>query len=182
MGFRWGRTVTGILVLSRSGDVQGALHRHLRFRNFSARTTRSRRTTSAVYRGVPFSIVLSSQNYGVPSTKVPFVILSTRTSVSSTIRTMHGNTRSCLAGPVSVGHLLRSVRHAVSGPTPTPTYTPTTTPTHHSHHSHGVRARRVVNASPRVRRMHRLVSGITPYRTHMLVANRGNANGRLITH
>ncbi len=180
--------VSGMLVMSSRPHVLLLVGDLLGTKNFRMRATSSNGTTLRVIHHNRASVAVASLEVRPVSNlalfhrvrtlcpSVPIVLLATCTAIRATVRTVGDNVFSCVAGPFgisSVATYLGHTRRGVGGGSSVFVRSRST--------PGGCRFRGFVTSSPMVLRIYSVVRGMTPATTSILVGNRSNANGRIVT-
>lgn len=103
-----------VLILEQSKSVRNTLRERLEFEGFSTEGAETEEQAAALCGRIPFDVILTDSDLPVPAADVPFIVLSSDSSLESAVKAVRDGAEDFLTKPIDMNHLLRAVRAATA--------------------------------------------------------------------
>ena len=103
-----------ILIVDQSKNIRNKLRECLEFEGFYAESIDNENSAAELCKKDSFDLIITDQLFDAKTNSVPFIMLSSESSVDSAIKAMHEGASDYITKPVDLNKLLISIRNVVN--------------------------------------------------------------------
>ena len=97
-----------VLILDQSKSVRNILRERLEYEGFSTEAVEDEAAASVLCEKIPFDVILSDTECKVPDAGIPFIALSSDTSIDTAVEAVRNGAQDFLTKPIDMNRLLQS--------------------------------------------------------------------------
>ena len=171
-----------VLILDQSKSVRNILRERLEYEGFSTEATENEKEASDMCAKIPFDVILSDTACKVPDAGIPFIALSTETSIDSAVRAVRNGAQDFLTKPIDMNHLLQSIQRTIENPPAVAApAAPTAAPgVRRSRRARPAQAEPIIGDSPEIDRVRRLIDRVAPSEARVLITGENGTGKELV--
>lgn len=113
-----------VLILDQSKSVRNILRERLEYEGFSTEAVEDEAAASVLCEKIPFDVILSDTECKVPDAGIPFIALSSDTSIDTAVEAVRNGAQDFLTKPIDMNRLLQSLHRTIDNPNPAPAQAP----------------------------------------------------------
>ena len=170
-----------VLILDSSKSMRNTLRERLEFEGFSTEAAEDSAAADELCRRIPFDIIVSDSRCTPPQGDVPFIVLSSDSTLDSAIDAFRHGAEDFLTKPIDMNRLLASIRHAVEPPDDS---SPGTLPRRAARRAHrsamNQQAGRIVGSSPEITHVRTLIDKVAPSEARVLITGENGTGKELV--
>ena len=170
-----------VLILDSSKSMRNTLRERLEFEGFSTEAAEDSAAADELCRRIPFDVIVSDSGCTLPSSDVPFIVLSSDSTLESAIDALKRGAEDFLTKPIDMNRLLASIRRTVGtheDSAPSPAVRRAGRRAHRS--SMNQQACRIVGSSPEITHVRTLIDKVAPSEARVLITGENGTGKELV--
>ena len=170
-----------VLILDQSKSVRNILRERLEYEGFSTEAVEDEAAASVLCEKIPFDVILSDTECKVPDAGIPFIALSSDTSIDTAVEAVRNGAQDYLTKPIDMNRLLQSLHRTIDNPTPAPAQAPpAAAPVRRSRRAHPAEAERIIGVSPEIEHVRQLIDKVAPCEARVLITGENGTGKELV--
>ena len=170
-----------VLILDQSKSVRNILRERLEYEGFSTEAVEDEATASVLCEKIPFDVILSDTECKVPDAGIPFIALSSDTSIDTAVEAVRNGAQDFLTNPIDMNRLLQSLHRTIDNPNPAPAQAPpAAAPVRRSRRAHPAEAERIIGVSPEIEHVRQLIDKVAPCEARVLITGENGTGKELV--
>ena len=170
-----------VLILDQSKSVRNILRERLEYEGFSTETVEDEAAASVLCEKIPFDVILSDTECKVPDAGIPFIALSSDTSIDTAVEAVRNGAQDFLTKPIDMNRLLQSLHRTIDNPNPAPAQAPpAAAPVRRSRRAHPAEAERIIGVSPEIEHVRQLIDKVAPCEARVLITGENGTGKELV--
>ena len=170
-----------VLILDQSKSVRNILRERLEYEGFSTEAVEDEAAASVLCEKIPFDVILSDTECKVPDAGIPFIALSSDTSIDTAVEAVRNGAQDFLTKPIDMNRLLQSLHRTIDNPNPAPTQAPpAAAPVRRSRRAHPAEAERIIGVSPEIEHVRQLIDKVAPCEARVLITGENGTGKELV--
>ena len=173
--------MTKVLILDQSKSVRNILRERLEYEGFSTEAVEDEAAASVLCEKIPFDVILSDTECKVPDAGIPFIALSSDTSIDTAVEAVRNGAQDFLTKPIDMNRLLQSLHRTIDNPNPAPAQAPpAAAPGRRSRRAHPAEAERIIGVSPEIEHVRQLIDKVAPCEARVLITGENGTGKELV--
>lgn len=168
-----------VLILDQSKSVRNILRERLEYEGFSAEAVENEAAASVLCKKIPFDVILSDTACRIPDTDIPFIALSSDTSIDTAVRAVRNGAQDFLTKPIDMNRLLQSLHRTIDNPAPEPA-TELQRPARRCRRARSAETQPIIGASPQIEQVRRLIDRVAPCGARVLITGENGTGKELV--
>ena len=170
-----------VLILDQSKSVRNILRERLEYEGFSTEAVEDEAAASVLCEKIPFDVILSDTECKVPDAGIPFIALSSDTSIDTAVEAVRNGAQDFLTKPIDMNRLLQSLHRTIDNPNPAPAQAPpAAAPVRRSRRAHPAEAERIIGVSPEIEHVRQLIDKVAPCEARVLITGENGTGKELV--
>ena len=170
-----------VLILDQSKSVRNILRERLEYEGFSTEAVEDEAAASVLCEKIPFDVILSDTECKVPDAGIPFIALSSDTSIDTAVEAVRNGAQDFLTKPIDMNRLLQSLHRTIDNPNPAPAQAPpAAAPVRRSRRAHPAEAERIIGISPEIEHVRQLIDKVAPCEARVLITGENGTGKELV--
>ena len=170
-----------VLILDQSKSVRNILRERLEYEGFSTEAVEDEAAASVLCEKIPFYVFLSDTECKVPDAGIPFIALSSDTSIDTAVEAVRNGAQDFLTKPIDMNRLLQSLHRTIDNPNPAPAQAPpAAAPVRRSRRAHPAEAERIIGVSPEIEHVRQLIDKVAPCEARVLITGENGTGKELV--
>ena len=170
-----------VLILDQSKSVRNILCERLEYEGFSTEAVEDEAAASVLCEKIPFDVILSDTECKVPDAGIPFIALSSDTSIDTAVEAVRNGAQDFLTKPIDMNRLLQSLHRTIDNPNPAPAQAPpAAAPVRRSRRAHPAEAERIIGVSPEIEHVRQLIDKVAPCEARVLITGENGTGKELV--
>ena len=170
-----------VLILDQSKSVRNILRERLEYEGFSTEAVEDEAAASVLCEKIPFDVILSDTVCKVPDAGIPFIALSSDTSIDTAVEAVRNGAQDFLTKPIDMNRLLQSLHRTIDNPNPAPAQAPpAAAPVRRSRRAHPAEAERIIGVSPEIEHVRQLIDKVAPCEARVLITGENGTGKELV--
>ena len=173
--------MANVLILDQSKSVRNILRERLEYEGFSTEAVEDEAAASVLCEKIPFDVILSDTECKVPDAGIPFIALSSDTSIDTAVEAVRNGAQDFLTKPIDMNRLLQSLHRTIDNPNPAPAQAPpAAAPVRRSRRAHPAEAERIIGVSPEIEHVRQLIDKVAPCEARVLITGENGTGKELV--
>ncbi|MBS4766812.1 sigma-54-dependent Fis family transcriptional regulator [Alistipes sp. kh20] len=168
-----------VLILDQSKSVRNILRERLEYEGFSTEAVENEAAASVLCEKIPFDVILSDTECKVPDAGIPFIALSSDTSIDTALQAVRNGAQDFLTKPIDMNRLLQSLHRTIDNPAPAQA-APQQAPARRSRRAHPSQAEQIIGISPEIEHVRRLIDKVAPCEARVLITGENGTGKELV--
>ena len=168
-----------VLILDQSKSVRNILRERLEYEGFSTEAVENEAAASVLCEKIPFDVILSDTECKVPDAGIPFIALSSDTSIDTALDAVRNGAQDFLTKPIDMNRLLQSLHRTIDNPAPAQA-APQQAPARRSRRAHPSQAEQIIGISPEIEHVRRLIDKVAPCEARVLITGENGTGKELV--
>ena len=170
-----------VLILDQSKSVRNILRERLEYEGFSTEAVEDEAAASVLCEKIPFDVILSDTECKIPDAGIPFIALSSDTSIDTAVEAVRNGAQDFLTKPIDMNRLLQSLHRTIDNPNPAPAQAPpAAAPVRRSRRAHPAEAERIIGVSPEIEHVRQLIDKVAPCEARVLITGENGTGKELV--
>ena len=168
-----------VLILDQSKSVRNILRERLEYEGFSTEAVENEAAASVLCEKIPFDVILSDTECKVPDAGIPFIALSSDTSIDTALQAVRNGAQDFLTKPIDMNRLLQSLHRTIDNPAPAQAAAPAPV-VRRSRRARPAEAEHIIGISPEIEHVRQLIDKVAPCEARVLITGENGTGKELV--